>query len=182
MNKRIWCLCIVSLTAALTAIAQDVVTRGHYSLKKANQTNDLVKTVDLDITRTNYLSKYDMQSKTEDKNGIKRMVVYNKESRKKVEIMIMLLPCVDDANNSVLDLLNGTSVLLNEGTPSGHAIGDNAWYFTTKETGATGIMFVRKNVVVSIFAQDGPVADTLAQKLDADILAGKNGIKLKDHQ
>jgi hypothetical protein len=157
--------------------AQEIVTRGHYSLKKVPQPGELVKAIDLDVMRNNHLPKYELQSKTEDKNGVKRMVVYNKESQKKIEIRITLLPSVDDANNNILDLLNGTSVLLNDGTPSGHAIGDNSWYHTTKETGATGILFVRKNAVISIFAQDGSVADTLARKLDEDILAsrGNNG-------
>jgi len=55
-----------------------------------------------------------------------------------------------------------------------------AWYFTTKETGATTIFFVRKNLVVWLFAQDESVADELAKKLNEDILAGKNGFELKD--
>lgn len=179
MNRRIWYGFLVTLNIASTALTQEIMTRGHYFLKKPDHTNDLVVAIDLNAMRTSHLSEYELQAKTEDKSGVKRMVVYNKESQKKVEIRITLLPSVDDANNNILDLLNSTSVLLNDGTPSGHAIGDNSWYHTTKETGATGILFVRKNVVVSIFSQDSAVAETLAQKLDTDILTGNHGIKLE---
>ena len=182
MTKLIWCLLVVGSTAALTALAQTVMTHGHYSLKKTKQTNALVTSVDIDDMRTNHMAKYEVQRKSEDKNGEKQMVLYDKASQKKIELRIKLLPSTVNAENNVLDQLNGMSVILKEGTPSGGDIGDNVWYFTTKETGATGILFVRRNVVVSLFAQDGPVAETLTQKLDADIVAGKNGIELKGHQ
>ncbi len=182
MNKLIWCLFFVGLIAASTALAQEVMPRGRYSLKKTKQTKTLVANIDVDVVMTNHFAKYEVQRKTEDKSGQKEMVLYDKESQKKVELRIVLYPSTADAENGLLDLLNGASVIFKDGTPSGGDIGDNTWYFTTKETGATGIMFVRRNVVVSLFAQEGLVAEGLARKLDADILMGNNGIELKDRQ
>lgn len=180
MNKKLRCLLLITLGAATVVIAQEIMTRGHYSLKKTKETTALVANVDLDVVRTNHMAKYELHRKTQDKGGQREMVLYDEGSGKKVELRMTLHPSVADAENNVLDLLNGTSVIFSNGAPSGGGIGDNAWYHTTKGTGATGILFVRRNVVVSLFAQDGPAAEALALKLDADIVAGKNGIALKE--
>jgi len=160
------------------AVAQEVITRGHYSAKPAKQTTSRVVRFDMDAVKTNYLAKYQVQRKKEDTSGEQEMVLYDKDSKRKVELRIRLCPSARDAENAVLDLLNSQSVIFTNGSPTGQAIGDNVWHFTTKGTGATTIIFTRNNVVVSVFAQDTTVAGTLAGRVDGDMLAGKNGNSL----
>lgn len=110
------------------------------------------------------------------------MVLYDKDSNQKVELRLRLCPSVRDAENVVLDLLNSQSVIFTNGSPTGQTIGDNVWHFVMKETGATTIIYTRNNVVVSVFAQNTTVAERLAERIDGDMLAGKNGVELKEGQ
>ena len=182
MNRWIRSIPLVWMLSASAALSQDFVARGRYSVRKPKETQALVAKVDLDAVRTNHLAKYALQRKTEGKDGVKQMVLYDKDTRLKLEVRLMLLPTLVDAENGVLDLLNGASVTFNTGVPSGHAVGDTAWYFMTKETGATTIIFIRRNVVVWLFAQDKSIADELAENVDADVQAGRNGIVLTRNQ
>ena len=182
MKNLILGLLAVGVITVSVTLAQEVMNRGLYSIKRTKQTKTLVTRIDVDAVRTNHLAKYELQQRTEDKSGRMGMVFYNKDSMQKIEVRTQLFLSVSDAENGVLDLLNSQSVIFTNGSPSGRAIGNKVWYFTTKETGATTIVFIRRNVVVSIFAREGALGGTLAEKLDADILAGNNGIELKDRQ
>lgn len=183
MNKQISCWLLVAVIAGSGALAQEVMTRRHYSLDRTKQTNALVARVDVDAVKTNHLAGYELQHKMEDKTGKTEMVFYNKDSNRKIRVRTMLFPSVTEAENGVLSQLNSVSVIFTSGSPSGRAIGDNSWFHTTEGTGSTTVTFIRRNVVVSVFAQrEATIADTLARELDADILAGNKGIELKDRQ
>jgi hypothetical protein len=181
---KLLCLSVaVGVIAASTALAQEVVTRGHYSLERTKQTNALVAKVDVDAAKTNLPAGYELQHSTEYKTGEKERIFYNKDSNRKIRVRTMLFPSVTEAENGVISQLKSVSVIFTSGSPSGGTIGDNSWFNTTEGTGSTAVTFIRRNVVISVFAQqDAAVADKLARDLDADILAGKNGIELKDHK
>lgn len=182
MIKQIWVVMLVGLIADSFVIAQEFMTRGLYSLKKAEPTSALVSGVNLEAVKTNHLAEYEIQRNTESRDGEYLMVLYNSDTQRKVEMSARIFPSVSDAEYGALDMLNSRSAIFTNGTPSGRAIGDNAWYFMREKTGATTILFVRKNVVVSIFAEELAMARTLAETMDADILAGKNGIVLMGHK
>lgn len=182
MDRLAWYSIPIGLLAVSITLAQEGITRGHYSAKPARQTTSQVVRVDVDQLKTNHLAKYQVQRKKEDTSGEQELVLYDKDNKQKVELRIRLCPSARDAENAVLDLLNSQSVIFTNGSPTGQAIGDNVWYFTTKGTGATTIIFTRNNVVVSVFAQDTTVAEKLAERVDGDMLAGKNGVELKEGQ
>ena len=175
---------MVSAVAPVVALAVEpaVMTNGLYTLKPAAQTNGVVTRIDLGVVRASHLAQYDVQRDAEDKRGEKELVVYNKDSKEKIEIRTRMFDSVSAAEKGVLDWLNSVSVVFAIGSPSGRAIGDNCWYYTTKATGATTVVFVRKNIVVTLFARKAELAVTLAEQIDADIAAGKNGVEAKERK
>lgn len=181
MTKQNWCLILIACSNVATTLAQEVLTQGHYSLKRTQETNALVAKVDVDAVRTNHLTEYELQHSTDYKTGEKERVFYNKNSNRKIRVRTMLFSSVADAEQGVLSQLNSVSVIFTQGSPAGGVIGDNSWYYTTKETGSTTLTFITKNVVISIFAQqEAIIADKLARELDEDIHKGNKGIELKD--
>jgi hypothetical protein len=177
--NRILCLLFAVQLVSTSLHAQEVMNRGRYSLKKAPRTVDMVGTFDIDAVRTNRLQRYELQRKSTDAGGERRMVVYDKANRNRIDVRIKLSSSVTEAETDALDLLNSMSGIFTNGSPSGQSIGDSVWHHVEKANGATTIVFLRKNLVISLFAEQGPVAETLAAELDADILAGKRGFDLK---
>jgi len=179
--KKLLCLSVaVGVFSASAAFAQEVLTRRHYTLERTKQTNALVAKVDVDAVGTNHLAAYELQHSTEYKTGEKERIFYNKDSNRKIRVRTMLFPTMVEAEKGVLSQLNDVSVIFTSGSPLGGTVGDNSWYYTEQGTGSTTVTFIRNNVVISVFAQHAAtVADKLARELDADILAGKNGVELK---
>jgi len=178
--KLIIGLLTVGLVTASVTFAQEIVSQGLYSLKKTKEPKTLVARVNGGAVKANHLAEYEVQrQETENQSGKMDMVLYNQDSKQKIELRTQTFSSVSDAEIGVLNLLNSQSSIYTNGSLSGRPIGDNVWHSTQGETGATTIIFIRNNVVVLIFARQGVLVDPLAVNLDADILAGKNGIELR---
>jgi hypothetical protein len=169
MNITKLLVSLITITlGAYQAFGQETVTRGRYSLVRSVTTNATIESIDFHSVVTNHISNYGVQRDKHDKG-----------SGHKVETTATLYPTVAQAETGVLDLLNSVSAVYTNGSPSGVGIGDMVWHIKTKSTGAVTITFIRKNIVVSVFSNDPAVAETLAEKIDKDIVAGGAAVRLK---
>ena len=169
MKKLLYLSVLVGVIAASTAFSQEVVTNGLYSLNRMKETRCFVASIRFDVVRTNHLAGYKVLRQAEDATAGTEVLWYN-EHRQQIHLWVKLYPSISDAENGALSLLNSQSAVYSKGSTSGHAIGD-----------PVNVTFVRGNALVSVFGSDAKFAETFAEELDADILAGKNGIELKDH-
>ena len=163
--------------------AQEYYSKGQYRLIQSNTDVPLVSALDEKMLRDKYFKAFEIQGVTNLRweTGIE----YNfcrVADTSFVSIRIGLYPSVREAEEAVLDGLNGGTAWMNEGPIQSEQIGDTIWY-TTTETALHGeiiilVTFIRYNAVFTLCCMDGEVdLLSLAKSIDQDIQNGASYLK-----
>lgn len=165
-------------SAVFGAQPADKLEKGSYFLFKSDPPEYLVTGIDLaQFSRIHFPDMQKISSGLAGGKWGRYYLLQQKTNNKQLKITAAVYSTTSIAENSVLDLLNDTSVVLKPGSQNGKAIGTHSWHFVSP-SGSEIIVFTYANALFQIFSTNISLAESAAILIAEDLNRGGNGIRL----
>jgi len=151
----------------------------HYQMKRTPEPELYITGVNFDSILNKHLPDFNIiRDELLWKRGRRyRLIRYGKNDQM-IEIAIGIFSSVRKTEENVIEYFKSISGIPQYGVASGTNIGDNSWFLKSGGAKHGTIIFIRKNTLIVISGQDYNLAESVATKIDKDLIAGTSGVEI----
>jgi hypothetical protein len=147
-----------------------------------HEDKNFITGLNVDLMAKRHLANCYLVRKRAKWNYGREFVFKSNNEKVNVFITIGLHQSAEDAENTADNYLNSISLVMKEGPHHGVYIGDKFWWWAPDgdSNNVTNIVFIRKNALFIMSSHNYRELNTLAKKIDDDIIIKANYIELEN--